>query len=163
MQKNLEATLLFVDLSKLFDSIHRGKREQIFLAYGPPKETVTAIMMLYKSAKINVRSPDGDTDFFNIVAGVLQGDALAPISVNNLPRLRNSNGDRSDERKLLYIKKKARSRRYTAETIMDADYADDIALPANTPTQAESHLHSQEQAAGGIGLHVNADKTDYMF
>ena len=27
--KNLEATLLFVDFSKVFDSIHRGKMEQI--------------------------------------------------------------------------------------------------------------------------------------
>ena len=34
---------------------------------------------------------------------------------------------------------KARSRRYPTETITDKDYADDIALLANTPTQAESH------------------------
>ena len=42
-------------------------------------------------------------------------------------------------------------------TITDADYADDIALLANTPTQAKAQLHSQEQAAAGIGVHVNAD------
>ena len=42
---------------------------------------------------------------------------------------------------------------------MDADYADDIALIANTPAQAESLLHSLDRAAGGISLHVNADKT----
>ena len=45
---------------------------------------------------------------------------------------------------------------------MNADYTDDIALFANTPTQAESLLHSLKQAAGGIGLHVNADKMEYM-
>ena len=28
--------------------------------------------------KVKVCSPDGDTDFFDIVAGVLQGDTLAP-------------------------------------------------------------------------------------
>ena len=33
---------------------------------------------------------------------------------------------------------KERSRRYPAQTITDADYADDIALLANTPAQAES-------------------------
>ena len=32
--KNLKATVLFVDLSKAFDSIHREKMEQILLAYG---------------------------------------------------------------------------------------------------------------------------------
>ena len=51
--------------------------EQILLAYGLPKETVTAIMMLYKDTKAMVRSPDGDTDFFDITARVLQGDTLA--------------------------------------------------------------------------------------
>ena len=52
--------------------------EQILLAYGLPKETVAAIMMLYKDTKAMVRSPDGDTDFFDIAAGVLQGDTLTP-------------------------------------------------------------------------------------
>ncbi len=35
-------------------------------------------MILYRNTKVKVRSPDGDTDYFDIVAGVLQGDALAP-------------------------------------------------------------------------------------
>ena len=63
-----------VDLTKAFDSIHRGKMVQILLAYGLPKETVADIMMLYRHTKAKVRSLDGDTDYFNIVAGVLQGD-----------------------------------------------------------------------------------------
>ena len=52
---------------------------------------------------------------------------------------------------------KKRSRRQT-----DADYSDDIAILANTPNQAETLLHSLERAAAGIGLHVNAHKTEYM-
>ena len=35
-------------------------------------------MMLYRNIKVKVRFPDGDTDYFDIVAGVLQGDILAP-------------------------------------------------------------------------------------
>ena len=57
---------------------------------------------------------------------------------------------------------KKRSRRYPAKTTTDTDYADDIALLANTPNQAETLLHSLELAAAGIGLHVNAHKTEYM-
>ena len=59
-------------------------------------------------------------------------------------------------------KKKKRSRRYPAKTITDADYADDIVLLANTPNQAETLLHSLDQAAAGIRLNVNAHKTEYM-
>ena len=57
---------------------------------------------------------------------------------------------------------KERSRRYPAQTITDADYADDIALMANTPAQAETLLHSLERTAAGIGLHGDAHKTEYM-
>ena len=35
-------------------------------------------MMLYQNTKVKVRSPDGDTDYFDLVVGVLQGDTLAP-------------------------------------------------------------------------------------
>ena len=57
---------------------------------------------------------------------------------------------------------KKRSRRYPAKTLTDADYADDIALLANTPNQAETLLHSLERAAAGIGFYVNAHKTESM-
>ena len=57
---------------------------------------------------------------------------------------------------------KKRSRTYPAKSITDADYADDKAILANTPNQAETIRHSLERAAAGIGLHVNAHKTEYM-
>ena len=53
--KNLEATILFVDFSKAFDSIHRRNMEQILLALGLPKETVAAKMILNKNTKVKVR------------------------------------------------------------------------------------------------------------
>ena len=57
---------------------------------------------------------------------------------------------------------KERSKRYPTQTITDTDYTEDIALLANTPAQAETLLHSLERPAAGIGLSVNADKTEYM-
>ena len=75
---NLLATLLFVDFSKVFDSIHRGNVELIPLAYSLPKKTVAAIIMFNKNIKVKVSSPDWDTDLFDIVAVVLQGDKLGP-------------------------------------------------------------------------------------
>ena len=66
-----------VDISKVFDSIHKGKMAQKLLAFGLLKITVTAIMMLYKTTKVKVCSPDGDPDFFDIVVCALQGDSLS--------------------------------------------------------------------------------------
>ena len=36
--------------------------------------------ILYKNTKVKVRSPDGDTEYFDIVAGVLQRDTRAPYT-----------------------------------------------------------------------------------
>ena len=100
-------------------------------------------------------------DYFDIVAGVLPGDTLAPylffICLDYV--LRTSIDKRKDNGFKLT---RERSRRYPAQTITDMDYADDKALLVNTPAQAETLLHNLERAAAGIGHHVNAYKTEYM-
>ena len=60
--------------------------EKIRLAHGFLKETVTTIMM--------VCSIDGDTNFFNIVAGFLQGNILVlyTISQKYLSTFKNFTG-----------------------------------------------------------------------
>ena len=45
---------------------------------------------------------------------------------------------------------------------MDADYADDLALFANTHAQAKTILHSLGQAARSIVIYVNSDKAEFM-
>ena len=152
---------LFADLTKAFDSFHRGKIEQILQAYGLPKVTVAAITILYKNTKVKVRSPDGDTEYFDIVAGVLQGDTLTPyLFIICLHCVLTTSIDKIRENGFELTKK--RSRMYPSKTITDADYTDDIAILANTPNQVETLLHSLERAAAGIGIHVNAHKTIYV-
>ena len=115
--------------------------EQILLTNSLPKETV--MMILYRNTKVKVRSSDGDTDYFNIVAGVLQGDTLAPyLFIICLDYKLRTSIDKMKENSLKLTKE--RSRRYSTQTITDADYANEIKLLANTPTQAETLLHSLE-------------------
>ena len=128
--------------------------KQIPLAYGIPKETVAAIMILYRNTKVKAHSPDGDTEYFNIVAGVLQGDTLALyLFIISLEYVLRTSIDKIKENGFELTKK--RSRRF----ITDADYVDDIVILANTPNQTKTLLHSLEQAATGIGLHINAHKS----
>ena len=135
--------------------------EQILLAYGIPNETVEAIMMLYNNTQATVRSPDGDTEFFDSLAGVLQGDTLAPfLFVICLDYVLRTSVDNNSNLGLTLTD--SNSRRYPATTITDADYADDLALMSDTIYDAEVLLHSLERAAGDIGLFVNAGKTEYI-
>ena len=114
--------------------------EQILFVYSLSKETIADIMMLYKNMKVKVRSPDEDTDYFVIVTGVLQGDTLALyLFIICLDYVLRMSIDKMKDNGFKLAKE--RSRRYLAQTIIDADCADDIALLANTPTQAETLLH----------------------
>ena len=89
-------------------------------------------MIRYRNTKVKVCSQDGETEYFDIVAGVQKGDTLAPylfiIYVDYVLRI---SIDKIKENGFKLTKK--RSRRYSAKTITDADYADDIALLANAP------------------------------
>ena len=117
--------------------------------------------MLYRNTKVKVCSQDGDTEYFTIVAGVLQGDTLAPyVFIICLDYVVRIFIDKIKENSFKLTQE--RSRRYPSRTITDANYANDIVLLANAPAQAETLLHSLEWAAAGIGLHVNAHKTEYM-
>ena len=71
--------------------------EQIFLAYVLPKETIAAIMMLYKNTKVKVLQIETETTL-TLSLAFCKG-IISPIPVHNLPRLRASNIDRSHERK----------------------------------------------------------------
>ena len=136
--KNLQATILFVDFTKACDSIHRGKMGQILLAYGLPKGTTAAIMILYRNTKVKVHFLDGDTDNFDIVAGVLQGDTLSPyFFIICLDYVLRTSIDKIKENSFELTKK--RSRRYPAKTITDTDDTDDsdsgkCTRPSRNPT-----------------------------
>ena len=159
--KNLPAVLTFVDFRKVFDSIHRDKLMEILKAYGVPEEIVKAIEVLYVNTTAQVLSPDGDTDFFNIYAGVLQGDTLAPylfmVALDYAMRIviqtPTSYG---------FTLCKSRSRRHPTVVITDTDYAGDIALFSDSIEQAEPLLHQVESAAKVISLHINEMKSEYM-
>ena len=118
-------------------------------------------LCMESNTKVKVRSPDGDTDYFDIVAGVLQGDTLAPcLFIICLDFVLRTSIYKIKENCVELTKK--RSRRYPAKTITDADYADDTATLANAHAQAETLLYSLERAAAGIGPHFNAHKSEHM-
>ena len=83
-----------------------------------------------------VCSPDGDTDF-DIFAGVLLGDTLAPyLFIITLGYILWTSIDLIKENN--FMLRKARSRWYPAEIMGDTDYTEDVVLFENTPTQNES-------------------------
>ena len=90
-------------------------------------------MMFYYNTKVKVHSKDEDTD---IVAEVFQGDTLEPyLVIIYLDYIIRTPIDLIKENGLTL--KRARSKLYSAETMADAGYADNIAFFINTTTQTK--------------------------
>ena len=89
-------------------------------------------MMLYKNTKVKVCTINGDTDYFDIVAGVPPRDTLAPyLFIICLDYVLRTSLDLMKENCF----KQAKEIRYTARTITDADDAEDITFLANIPAK----------------------------
>ena len=154
-----EAVLIFIDFKKAFDSIIRDKMFSILEAYGIPLETVNAIRTSYRETSCYVSTPDGDSDSFDIVTGVMQGDPLAPflfiICLDYAMRSAILDTDG-------IVLKRRRSRRHPPQRLCDLDFADDIALIEETIKKAEELLHRVERDCQHVGLCLNPKKTKFM-
>ncbi|KAI8514657.1 hypothetical protein Bbelb_072480 [Branchiostoma belcheri] len=159
---NLPAIITFIDFKKAFDTIHRGKMLRILNAYGIPEQIVHAIGSLYEGTMAKVVTPDGDTRPFEIQAGVLQGDTLAPyLFVLVLDyALRVAIEGREEELGFQLVKR--RSRRIGPKVVTDLDFADDIALLSEEVHQAQQLLRNVETSVARVGLQMNAGKTKFM-
>ena len=108
---------------------------------------------MYTDTTAKVIIADGLTEIFKILAGVMHGDTLAPymfiIVIDYIMSLVTDNVNDG-----LTITP-ARSRRYPAEKVTDADFADDIALLSNTIDETRQMLASLEKAARAVGLIIN--------
>ena len=102
------------------------------------------------TVKVEVRSPNGDTDYFDIVPGVLQLASYLFIICLDYVLRTSKDLMKENDSKLA----KERSRRYPTQTITDVGYVHDIALLSNTITQAETLQHRLKRAAGQDGIHM---------
>ena len=143
--------MVFVNFSKAFTSDHH--------LYGIPSSIVQAIKFIYLQSNSRVRTPDGLTDAFLTLIGVLQGDTLGPllfIIVLDYILCQSM----KDENGLTLIPRK--SRRVPGLTVTDLDYADYLALLSDSIEKAQALLRDLETAASAVSLNVNASKTEFM-
>jgi hypothetical protein len=160
--KNLPLAMVFIDFSKAFDSIHRERMFQILSAYGIPAIIINAIKLIYENSCAQVITPDGETKFFDILAGIFQGDTLAPflfITVLDYS-LRQAYEQANTETGIIIEPKKGS--RHPEVRLRDSSYADDIGLLNKSLSLSEDLLHCIENAAMTVGLHLNAAKTELL-
>ncbi|XP_072032853.1 uncharacterized protein [Amphiura filiformis] len=128
----------------------------ILRAYGVPEKLVAAIGNTYENTVTHVTTSDGITDDFKIQARVLQGDTLAPFLFVTVLDYALRKALHGNEDSLGLALKTSKSRRIGPQIISDLDFADDIALLADSLSDAEELLHLVETAALTVGLSMNA-------
>ena len=129
---------------------------------GTPQEFLTAIIIIYEDTSAKIITPDGETETFSILAGVLQGDTLSlylfVIVIDYIMRKYLT----GREEKLGFQLRKRQIRRVPPIIVTDMDFADDIALVSDGIKEAEEILRKVELSAKCIGLSMNTGKTKYM-
>ena len=160
VRQECQCVVTFIDFSKAFDSISRTRMEEVLYNYGLSTKIVTAVMSMYSGTAARVVTADGCSADFQVEAGVLQGDTLAPylfvIVVDYV--LRAAIPDDS----VGFMIQKRLSRRHPAKYVTDLDFADDIALLSGTMANAQTLLTAVEENAAAVGLHINMKKTEYI-
>lgn len=158
---SLSAVMCFIDFEKAFDSIHRGTVVTILKAYGVPSNLLRAIETTYAGTRARVVTPDGNSGEFDILAGVMQGDTLAPFLfiIVLLYALRKAISGR--EQDLGFTSTPRKSRRQPAVVLTDLDYADDISLFSNNIEQVQQLLNRVELQCAKVDLRLNAKKTGH--
>ena len=96
-------------------------------AYDVPPRLLAAINKLYETTRARVITPDGKIEFFQIIAGVLQTDTLAPylfaIVLDYV--MRKTHQGRKEE--LGFHLRELRRQRVPPTIVTDLDFADDLA------------------------------------
>ena len=134
---------------------------KILPLYGIPEQIIKAIEALYTDTNAKVITPDGETEQFDILAGVLQGDTLAPfLFILVLDYVLRISLDSKNSLGLLLSSRQGS--RHPAQYLTDLDFADDLALISESISNAETLLQSLEEAAAAAGLICNESKTEFI-
>jgi len=135
----------------------------ILLSYGIPEKIVNAISIMYMNTRAKVLSVDGETEMFDITAGVLQGDTLAPfLFIIIIDYIMRETTIGYEHMGLTLHKTTARKRYHPENFLTDTGYADDLSLLSNTFKEAQEFLTRLEEAASRVGLFMNEKKTEVM-
>ena len=98
----------------------------ILTAYGVPPDLLRAIGTMYVCTRARVVTVDCDSEEFDILAGVLQGDTLAPFLFIIVLDYALRQAISGRELELGFTITPKRSRRFPAVVLADLGYADDM-------------------------------------
>ncbi|KAI5717474.1 hypothetical protein M8J77_006391 [Diaphorina citri] len=143
-----ETVILFVDFKKAYDCLIRRKIFDALLVLGIPKKLTQMVKACMQQTYNQVRVQSSESDVFETVSGVKQGDGLSPIIFN----LALHHG----------LRKLSTKETLGITNFQILAYADDIAIMGVDKEDIERCLVELEEGTSELGLEINREKTQYM-
>ena len=173
--KNQDLYLLFIDLTKAFDTVNREGLWCILEKAGCPKLFVTLIRSFHDDMKATVREGNEKATPFDVTSGTKQGCVLAPtlFSIFFSAMLSVAFKDCIDgvdivsrfDRNLFDCKSSHfnATSKVSMSTIRDLLFADDCALAACSLESLQHLCDNFASAARRFGLTISIKKTEAMY
>ena len=172
---NRDLYLLFVDLTKAFDTVNRDGLWALLKKIGCPDHFVAMIRSFHDGMKITVREGSDKADPFIVSSGTKQGCVLAPtlfsVFFSLMLYIAFENSTEGVEIRSRYDRGLLRTtnQHYKAATmtvstvIRDLLFADDCALASSNEEDLQKLCDAFASAARRFGLKISIDKTESMY
>ena len=150
---NASIYINFIDFEKAFDSVDRETLWKLLRHYGIPQKITDLIKSNYETMKCSIIHEGRLTEPFEIESGVRQGCLLSPflflIVIDWIMKSTTENGKDGIQWTLF-------------NQLEDLDFADDIALLAQTLGQMQSKTAKLDFFSRQVGLKINEDKSKVL-
>ena len=176
-EQNRDLFIMFIDLTKAFDTVNREALWRVLSKCGCPEKFVNIVKQLHEDMVGSVCVQGETTEKFNITTGVKQGCVLAPTlfglffaamirDVVNEINDKHQDGIlirfRNDGRIFHLSDLRAKTKTRT-ELINELLYADDCALLSHTVEGLQRSANIFAAACIRFGLTISIKKTEVMF
>ena len=78
-EKNKELHVVFGDLEKAYDRVHRELIWRSLRKKRVPEAHIKIIQDMYEDCETQVKTREGNTEYFNLKVGLHQGSAISPL------------------------------------------------------------------------------------
>ena len=173
-EQGMPLFMVFIDLTKAYDTVNRTLLWLLLARYGLPEKLVNLIRNMHDGMKASLSFDVGTSELFDILNGLKQGCVMAPNLFNLFFAAVVFETFRDmDDKSGVGIKFKLNGKLYNARRLLsnrglkeafgrDLCYADDCALTSHSQEELQLFMTSFSNATKKYGLTISFKKTEVM-